>query len=322
MKDIFANDLIFDKSRKSIFAQYEEFGYVSDVVENIYLGNNTYVQFVSYNGQFATYTYGSPILNDVVLTYGMGDNTPKYDSNTYNFLVGTSPKFSIGLNVNRYSNDVTSFTTHITYGINENENKYTNSFSSAPLDISLTLGTCNTYWMDFSVSTIPTYYAIENAKLVKKTANRTYSVNKIRKYFNTGYEIVLYADKTNTKDNVYRDYSNLKNNTYNTTISNPRSLMTNTNRFATAYISNISQLHDINIPSTHIGHILAYFTHSLTLGKSSLYGELENCHTPVEFRYVSSCNKLITLSQSKTTTINYDIYVSTGSKINNNILGF
>lgn len=67
VKSTLNEDLIFDKSRKSIFTQGQEFGYVSDTVYTAFINKNasTYITLRSYEGNIEMYRYEPFEINNV-----------------------------------------------------------------------------------------------------------------------------------------------------------------------------------------------------------------------------------------------------------------
>lgn len=86
IRKMFNEDLIFDRSRKSIFTQSQEFGYVSDTVYTLSVGNdknegNTYVTLRSYEGRIEIYNYTPLKLHSIQ----WDSSNVQEDNNTYLF---------------------------------------------------------------------------------------------------------------------------------------------------------------------------------------------------------------------------------------------
>jgi hypothetical protein len=65
LRYIFKDDLIFDKSRKSIYTQGQEFGYISDYSQTVYTYNSA-ITISSYEGQLSVYQHDHIVANSLL----------------------------------------------------------------------------------------------------------------------------------------------------------------------------------------------------------------------------------------------------------------
>lgn len=83
VRDLFNEDLIFDRSRKSIFTQSQEYGYISDTVYTLYVDKDTssYVTLRSYEGNVELYQYVPFAIKSMTYEIDVPETNANYAAN-------------------------------------------------------------------------------------------------------------------------------------------------------------------------------------------------------------------------------------------------
>lgn len=83
IRNLFNEDLIFDRSRKSIFTQSQEYGYVSDTVYTLYIDKDasSYITLRSYEGNIEFYQYVPFTIKSMTYEIDIPETNASYAAN-------------------------------------------------------------------------------------------------------------------------------------------------------------------------------------------------------------------------------------------------